>query len=84
MCHQLCEYMCNYIPEVKEMATNLAIDDKLIIEAKKLGHHKTKKDAVTEALKNYIKHKKQLRAINAFGKIQFDSEYDYKKQRKRT
>ena len=66
------------------MATNLSIDDNLIIEAKKLGHHKTKKDAVTEALKIYIQHKKQLRTINAFGTIQFDPEYDYKKQRKRT
>jgi len=63
------------------MATNLAIDDKLIIEAKKLGHHKTKKDAVNEALKTYIQHKKQQKVINIFGRIQFSPEYDYKKQR---
>jgi len=66
---------------VREMATNLAIDDKLIIEAKKLGQHKTKKDAVNEALKTYIQHKKQLKIINIFGRIQFIPEYDYKKQR---
>ena len=42
------------------MATNLALDDKLIIQAQKAGHHKTKKDAVMAALKEYIAHKKQL------------------------
>lgn len=32
------------------MATNLAIDDWLIEEAKHIGKHRTKKGAVTEAL----------------------------------
>jgi len=68
---------------VKEMATNLALDDKLIIEAKELGHHKTKKEAVNEALKTYIQHKKQLKVVKFFGKVQFDPEYDYKEQRNR-
>ncbi len=65
------------------MATNLAIDDKLIIEAKELGHHKTKKEAVNEAFKTYIQHKKQLKVVKFFGKVQFDPEYDYKEQRNR-
>ncbi|MBI5895025.1 MAG: type II toxin-antitoxin system VapB family antitoxin, partial [Desulfobacterales bacterium] len=33
------------------MATNLAIDDELLEEAKMIGGHKTKKAVVTEALK---------------------------------
>ena len=33
------------------MATNLAIDDKLIIEAQAIGGVRTKKAVVTEALK---------------------------------
>jgi hypothetical protein len=33
------------------MATNLALDDNLIAQAQKVGHHKTKKDAVTTAQK---------------------------------
>ncbi len=37
------------------MATNLAIDDNLILEAQKIGGHKTKKLTVTEALKEYIR-----------------------------
>ena len=45
------------------MATNLAIDDRLILEAQKIGNHRTKKSAVTEALKEYIQRRKQLGII---------------------
>ncbi len=65
------------------MATNLAIDDKLIIKAQKIGHHKTKKEAVSTALKEYIAHKKQLEVLDLFGSIEFDKNFDYKKARKR-
>jgi hypothetical protein len=65
------------------MPTNLAIDDTLIITAKKLGHHKTKKETVTTALQKYINYMKQLQVINLFGKIEFDNNYDYKKQRQK-
>lgn len=65
------------------MATNLAIDDKLILQAQKIGHHRTKKETVTKALVEYIKHKKQLEILNSFGKIDFDPDFDYKKARSR-
>ncbi|MBA7500174.1 hypothetical protein ES704_02927 [subsurface metagenome] len=65
------------------MATNLALDDKLIIQAQKVGHHKTKKEAVMAALKEYIAHKKQQEILKVFGTIDFDQNYDYKKARKR-
>ncbi len=65
------------------MATNLALDDKLITKAQKLGHHKTKKDAVTAALKEYISLKKQLEIVDLFGTIDFDKSFNYKKTRKR-
>jgi Arc/MetJ family transcription regulator len=41
------------------MATNLQIDDKLILKAVRLGGHKTKKDAVSKALIEYIQHLEQ-------------------------
>jgi len=63
------------------MATNLALDDKLIIEAQKIGGHKTKKDAVTEALNEYIQRHKQLEITELFGKINYDESYNYKKSR---
>jgi Arc/MetJ family transcription regulator len=64
------------------MATNLAIDDKLINEARKIGKHKTKKEAVTAALKEYVDRRKQLKILELFGTIDYDPTYDYKKMRK--
>jgi hypothetical protein len=65
------------------MATNLALDDKLINEAQKLGKHRSKKDAVTAALKDYVKRHQQAHVIELFGQVDFDPEYDYKAERKR-
>ncbi len=65
------------------MATNLDLDDTLIVKAQKIGRHKTKKETVTAALKEYIAHKKQSEIIDVFGTIDFDENYDYKKARKR-
>lgn len=65
------------------MATNLALDDKLILKAQRAGHHKTKKEAVTAALKEYIVRKKQQEIVGLFGTITFDKNYDYKKARNR-
>ncbi|MFP4083780.1 MAG: type II toxin-antitoxin system VapB family antitoxin [Desulfonatronovibrio sp.] len=65
------------------MATNLAIDDNLVIQALKIGHHKTKKEAVNTALREYIARKKQARVIDMFGTVEFDENYDYKNARKR-
>ena len=63
------------------MATNLAIDDTLIEEALRTGKHKTKKEAVTTALKEYIQRHRQQRILGDFGTVDFDPEYDYKKER---
>jgi len=65
------------------MATNLALDDNLIMQAQKIGKHRTKKEAVMIALKEYVAHKKQLKILDLFGKIDFDENYNYKKARKR-
>ena len=63
------------------MATNLAIDDRLIEAAKEAGKHKTKKAAVTEALKEYIQRHQQSKIVELFGTIDYDQNYNYKKQR---
>jgi len=65
------------------MATNLALDDNLIKEAKKIGNHKTKKAAVTQALKDYIQHHKQLEILRLFGEIEYAKDYDHKSSRQR-
>jgi hypothetical protein len=65
------------------MAANLKCDDRLIEEARRIGRHKTKKDVVTAALVDYIRRRKQLRILRAFGTVDFDSRYDYKAERRR-
>jgi Arc/MetJ family transcription regulator len=65
------------------MATNLQLDDRLIREAAALGNHRTKKEAVTRALTDYISHLRQDRILDLFGKVEFDPAYDYKRQRAR-
>jgi len=63
------------------MPTNLALDDALIDEARRVGNHKTKKEAVTAALNEYVRRRKQLEILDHFGTIDFDPDYDYKKMR---
>lgn len=65
------------------MATNLALDDALIEEARDIGGHRTKKAAVTAALEEYVVRRRQLRILDSFGEIDFDGDYDYKQQRRR-
>ena len=45
------------------MATNLALDNKLLEEALRVGGKATKKDTVTEALQEYIGRRKQARSL---------------------
>jgi Arc/MetJ family transcription regulator len=63
------------------MPTHIAVDDKLIEAACRLGHHKTKNEAVTAALTEYIAHRKRLEILDLFGTIDFDAAYDYKAAR---
>ena len=65
------------------MATNLQIDDKLITKAVKLGGHRTKKAAVTQALAEYIQHLEQEKITSLFGTVDYNPGYDYKTQRAR-
>ncbi len=65
------------------MATNLQIEDGLITKAVKLGGHRTKKSAVTQALTDYINHLEQEKILSLFGSVEYDPAYNHKKQRAR-
>jgi Arc/MetJ family transcription regulator len=65
------------------MATNLAIDEKLLDEALRIGGRKTKKETVNEALREYIQRRQQATVTDLFGNIDIDPEYDHKRQRRR-
>jgi len=77
MCSNMCRIMC----EVMIMATNLAIDQQLLEEAQKLGGKKTKKDTVNEALVEYIQRRKQKKIVSLFGQVEYEPDYDYKRER---
>ncbi len=65
------------------MATNLALDNNLIIQAQKIGGFKTKKDTVNYVLEDFVKRSKQKEILPLFGKIDIDDNYNYKQHRKR-
>lgn len=64
------------------MPTNLAIDDRLLDEAQKIGNHRTKKETVNAALSEYVQRRKQRGILGLFGTIEYDVDYDYKRARR--
>lgn len=64
------------------MATNLAIDERLLDEAQKVGKHRTKRETVNAALLEYIQRRKQQEIVSLFGTIDYDPNYDYKRERR--
>jgi len=66
-----------------KLPTNLALDDSLIEEARRVGHHTTKKEAVTAALKEYVQRRRQQRILDLAGQIEYDPDYDHKALRRR-
>ena len=75
----MCEVMCS----IAHMATNLAIDPQLLDRALEVSGEKTKKAAVTMALKEFIARREQKRLLELFGSLEWDADYDYKKERSR-
>ena len=65
------------------MATNLNLDDELIEKAVALGGHRSKKDAVNQALREYVSQLRRVAALDSFGTFEFDPDYDYKQARQR-
>jgi Arc/MetJ family transcription regulator len=64
------------------MATNIELNEKLLTKAMKLGGMTTKKEAVNEALAEYVQRREQIKVTEMFGKVEFDATFDYKAQRK--
>ena len=65
------------------MATNLALDDALIEQARRAGKHRTKKEAVTSALREYVRRRRQREILDLVGQIPFDEGSDHKPLRHR-
>ena len=65
------------------MATNLGIDNQLLEKAQNVGGYRTKRETVNVALREFIERRERLALLKLFGKIDYDSRYDYKKERRR-
>ena len=65
------------------MAANWALDNELIEQAKDLGHHRAKREAISAALVEYIQRLQQQSLLDEYGTIDYKPSYDYKKQRNR-
>lgn len=65
------------------MATNLALDPELLDRAFEVSGERTKKAAVTMALREFIARREQRELIDLLGTIEWDSGYDYKVERSR-
>ena len=76
--------MCIVPHTESHMATNLALDPALLEQVLQLSGEPTKKAAVTLALKEFIARREQRKVAELFGKLEWDSEYDYKAERSRS
>ncbi len=65
------------------MATNLALDDKLILAIQKQGGFKTKKEAVTAAMLEYKQKMERMELRKLFGTIEYFEGHDPKKMRRK-
>ena len=75
--------VCDMACENTHMATNLSIDPELLDKALKVSGEKTKKAAVTQALVEFIARREQARGKELFGQLEWDADFDCKKERSR-
>lgn len=66
------------------MATNLSLDPRLLERALAVSGERTKKAAVTRALREFIARREQRGLLELFGALEWDPEYDYKAERSRS
>jgi Arc/MetJ family transcription regulator len=66
------------------MATNLALDPKLLEQVLELSGEPTKRAAVTLALKEFVARREQRKLADLFGKLDWDASFDHKAERSRT
>ena len=64
------------------MPTNLAIDDRLLDQARTIGGYRTKRETVNEALREFIQRRQRLELVKLAGRVEYDPHYDYKRERR--
>ena len=67
--------MCGYCVN---MATNLRIDEGLLLKAKRVGGFKTKRYTVNSALAEYVEKREQQKILSLFGGVDMASDFNHK------
>ena len=65
------------------MQNNIVLDDTLLEEAMLLCGAKTKRELISNALREFVTTRKRLNLLDLDGKIEFSKDYDYKGLRER-
>ena len=65
------------------IATNLNLDPELLERALAVSGERTKKAAVTKALREFVARREQARLTELFGSLEWDEGFDYKEERAR-
>jgi Arc/MetJ family transcription regulator len=68
---------------MKQVPTNLAIDDVLLAEAQRIGGRRSKRETVNEALAEYVQRRRRRDFVKLFGTVDFRPDWDYKRARRR-
>lgn len=63
------------------MITHLTIDDSLIYEACQLSGQLSLNRVATQALREYIQRRKQMKLLDLFGTVEYHDSYNPKDQR---
>jgi Arc/MetJ family transcription regulator len=79
----LAMYLCGDLCEHLHMATNLDIDPHLLRRAVEVSGERTKTAAVTRALREYVARHEQKRLVELFDALEWDDDFDYKRERSR-
>ncbi len=64
------------------MATNLAIDDRLLSKALHISGFSTKRETVNEALREFIQRRQRVDLVTLFGTVSYDPKYSYRRDRR--
>ena len=57
------------------MATNLQIDDALLLKAQKVGGFRTKKETVNRALADFVRRHEQAAVVELFGSLEIPRDF---------
>lgn len=76
---ELCDRLCDTL----HMATNLDIEPELLERAVRVSGARSKTAAVRQALAEFISRREQARVTELFGTLEWDSGFDYKRERGR-